>query len=275
MTTKETFTPVEHFKSVAIKTYNKLVKEEFRDIEDDLTEDITTPRSSLKTACLIKDNDSQILINNRMMLFYFTLRKASDLQAPIAGIPLDEYQQKITFKPQITLFFKEKQSEVETGFFPLRSQISIRLIDETNSTITNAKLTSIATEIKREFGGINPFKFKRGKICVHYHDKETGYKIFLYVFSKQEAKDVLAKVLGLVNKTPQWEFLTASENDSNSEAYPTLPQQKNILGELRRLPRKRPVGNVYFTHATAEIFGVPKPIFLYGGENSFRKALVY
>lgn len=275
MTTNNNFTPVEHFKSVAIQTYNKLVREEFKDIEEDLSNSITTPRSSLKTACLINPNDSQILINNKMMMFYFVLRKASDLQPPLAAIDYESIQQKVVFKPQITLFFKEKQSEVETGFFPIKSQISLRLIDETHLTITNSKLKSIATKIKSDFGGNTPFKFRRGKISISYKDKNNGYRFWLLAYSKDEAKNLLSNILGLVNKTPQWEYLNVSETDNSSEAYPILPPQKNILGELRRLPRKRPVGNVYFSHATAEIYGVPKPIFLYGGANSFRKALIY
>lgn len=274
MPVPEGFTPVQHLKSVLIKTYNKIVKEEFEDLDpDDL--DISTPRASLKTACLVDSDDSQILINNRMMLFYFILRKAQDLQPSIAGIPLEDYAQKVTFRPQITLFFKEKEGAVEEGYSPLRSQVSIRIPNETHETISKTELTSYGNKIKLSFGGATPYYFKRGKVCVHYHDKEQGFRFLLYVFSKAEGKDVIDKVMDIVGKTPNWEYLSASENEDPVSAYPTIPPTKVIAGETRRMPRKRPVGNVYFQYATAEVYGIPRPIILYAVSTLFRHSLVY
>ena len=274
MTLAEGFTPVQHFKSVLLKIYNKMVKEEFEDLDpDDL--DITTPRNSLKTACLISPEDSQILINNRMMLFYFLLRKAQDLQPSIAGIPLEDYAQKVTFRPQITLFFKEKEGSVEEGYSPLRSQVSIRIPNKTHETISKSELISYGNKIKFSFGGATPYYFKRGKVCVHYHDKAEGFRFLLFVFSKSEGKDVINKVLDLVGKTPNWEYLSSSENDDPVSAYPIIPPTKIIAGETRKMPRKRPVGNVYFQYATAEVYGVPRPIVLYAISTLFKHALVY
>lgn len=270
----DNFSPSQHLKDVLRKTYNKLVREEFEDIDTDAL-DISTPRTSLKTACLIDTNDSQILINNRMMLFYFILRKAQDLQPSIAGLPLEDYAQKVTFRPQITLFFKENDGAVEPGFSPLRSQVSIRIPNETHETISKSELTSYANKIKTSFGGATPYNFKRGKYCVHYLDKEEGFRFLLYVFSKAEGKDVISKVLDLVGKVPKLEYLSCSENEDPSTAYPTMPSTKIIVGQSRKMPRKRPVGTVYFTHATAEIYGVNRPIVLYSCRPFFRNSLVY
>lgn len=270
----DNFNSFEFLQDLIKKVLTKEIKKEFEDIETDEL-DIASPRNALRTACLPDDNDTASMLLLRLFFYYFTMRKAQDLFPVIAGIPLDEYQQKITSKPQITLFFKENISEVDQDFTPLESRVSLRLVDETHLTITEAKLKSIATKIKTSFGGSTPFSFKRGRYCCHYHDKEKGYKFQLYVFAKTEAKDVIEKVLDLVNEIPQWEYFTSSENENVSSAYPILPPQSTIVGELRRLPRKRPVGTVRFTHATAEVYGVPRPILLYGGTTTFRKALVY
>jgi len=265
MTLPENFTPSQHLKDVLIKVYNRFVKEEFKDDDDNLN--INTPKSSLRTACLINKNDSQIVINNRMMLYYFCLRKASDLQVPIVGIPLDDYSEKVTFRPQITLFFKEKLEDVEKGYYQLKSQLSIRIPNETHLTITDNKLNVIANKIKVIFGGQTPLYFKRGKMCCHYHDKENGFKFQLYVFNENEGKKVIDKTLSIFGLNPNWEYLNKSQNEAPSKAFSIIPETKRILGENRKLPRKRPIGTVHFYRATAEIYGVNQSIELYSTDS--------
>jgi hypothetical protein len=274
MTLPNGFSPVQHFKSVAIKTYNKIVKEEFKDIDDNLDPDITTPRASLKQACLIDNDDSSIMINNRMMLFYFVLRVAQDLQAPIYGIPVASYNESFKYRPTVTLYFKEDLEDVDPDFQPLRSQISYRLMNKNETTLTKTELTTLATKIKQEFGINNGYKFKRGKVFCSYIDKENGYQLRLFVFSDTEGKEVINKILDLENKTPNWEYLTISQNENPTEAFPTLPPLETILGKQTRLPRKRPVGYVRFTHATCQLWGKTKPVTLYCRTGLLRDGLV-
>lgn len=268
------FTPVQHLKDTLIKTYNKLVKETFKDLDDELDPDITNPRASLRTACLVDSNDSQITINNRMMLYYFTLRNAQDLQAPIYGIPVASYNESFKYKPTITLYFKEDQEDVDPDYQPLRSQISFRLMDETETTVSKVELTALATKIKQEFGLSNGYKFKRGKTLCSYFDKEKGYQLRLFVFSETEGKEVINKILDIQSHSAEWENLTITTNDQESSAYPTIPPQKNILGKLERMPRKRPVGYVRFTHATCQLWGKTKPVTLYCRTGLLRDGLV-
>ena len=274
MTLPENFTPVQHLKDVLIKAYNKLVKEEFKDIDEELDPDITTPRSSLRTACLIDNNDSQISINNRMMLFYFLLRKASDLQAPIYGIPTGTYHETFKFKPHVTLYFYEDLGDQEEGFQPLRTQISFRLMDETELTVSRSQLIALATKIKQEFGLNNGYKFKRGKYLCTYNDPEHGYRLKLFTFSDTEAKDVIKKVLDIQGHIWDSSKFNYSVNESPSSAYPTLPPQKNILGKLERVPRKRPVGFVRFSHSTIALWGKTKPVTLYSRTGILRDGLI-
>jgi hypothetical protein len=263
MTLPEGFSPVDHFKSVAIRSYNKLVKEAFKDIDESLPEAINSPRASLRTACLIQNNDSSILINNRMMLFYFTLRQAQDLQAPLYGIPVGQFHEKRRFRPQVCLYFREPLDEVDPDFHPLRAQIQFRLMDETETSLSKAELTSLANKIKSEFVvGNSGYKWRKGKVSCFYHDPEKGYTLRIYAISANEGKQLIGKVLDLRNDSPEWEKLTINESDLPSAAYPTLPPLRNIVGQSTRLPRKRPIGNVIFQRATCSVWGLTKPINL-------------
>jgi hypothetical protein len=261
MTLPENFTPIEHLKDVLRKTFNALVRDEFKDLDvDDLELDIAIPRQSLKTACLIRPEDSQIAINNRMMLFYFIMRKAQDLQEPVYGMPTGTFHELRRFKPTVTLYFKEDPEDVDPDYHPIRVQLSFRLMDDSPS---KTELTTLANKVKTEFGAGNGYRFHRGKTLCSYYDPEKGYKLKVFAYSAVEGKEVIGKVLDLQNHTPDWDKLTINENDSPSTAYPIIPPTETILGKVTRLPRKRPVGYVRFQRATCAIWGLTKPVALY------------
>lgn len=268
------FNSFEHLQDTIRKILRKEVLEEFKDIDtDDLS--INVARNSLRTACLPDDKDTGVMLLMRALLYFVILRKVQDLQPVIAGIPLEDYAQKVTFRPQITLFFQESAEEVEKGFSPLRSQISVRLINETSESLTESKLIRLGQKIKSEFDtGGKSFWWRRGKVSCYYKDKEKGYRFTLYATTKNEGKRVIEKVLSLVDELFKKENYSSSQNEDPSSAFPILPDTANILGKSRRLPRKRPVGKVHFTYATAEIYGLSKPVLLYSSSFRFRNALV-
>lgn len=257
------FNPWEHLQDVVRKVYKQEVLEEFKDLGDIDLKDIKTSRSSLRTACLPDDNDTSSMTIIRMMLFYIVLRRAQDMQAPIYGMPTTQYDESWRYRPTITLYFREDKQDTDPDFHPLRVQISFRLADETETTITKAKLTTLANKVKSEFGGANAYKWHKGKTRCVYTEPEKGYNIRVFAYSVPEGKEVIGKVLDLQNDTPDWSKLTINENDQASSAYPTLPPMKTILGEQVRMPRKRPVGYVRFERATCQIYGKTKPVTLY------------
>lgn len=264
MTTPDNFTPVQHLKSVLKTTYNQFVNDAFKDLDmDDLNLDIAVPRQSLKKACKIDDQDSQIAINNRMMLFYFVTRQAQDLQPPVYGLPVGTYHQTRKFRPHIFLFFKEDEEDVDPEYQAITAEISFRLMTETELTISTAELTTIANKIKTEFGGNSGYRWHKGKTLCSYNDPEKGYKLQIYAYDKNEGKEVIGKILDIQNHIPDWEKLTVNENEDPSSAYPTLPPTKTILGKSTKIPRKRPVGYVRFQRATCSLWGLTKPVALY------------
>jgi hypothetical protein len=260
MTLPDNFSAWEHLQSVILASYNKEVRHEFSDVgDDDWAPDITTPRASLRVACTSHDNDSILQTFMRMMLFYFVLRKASDLQAPIYGIPTEAYQQSVKFLPQVKLYFVEDASDVERGYAPIDAEITFRIPNETSESMTEAKARTIANKINSVFGVSNGYRWKKGRLKASYKDSHNGYNMIISAFSESEAREVLHKVLEIQNDTLNDAHLTISTLQQNP---PTIPATERIYGESRRLPRRRPIGYVRFRYAELHLWAMPNAITL-------------
>ncbi|PSF37761.1 hypothetical protein C7H19_09465 [Aphanothece hegewaldii CCALA 016] len=262
------FNEWEHLQSIIVNTFSKIVREEFKDLGENWQPDINTPRSSLRTACTPKDNDTASILVLRIIFFYFIMQRVGEIIEPWYGIPVDNYQQNVKFKPQIFLYFKEDANDVDLDYQPLRMQVSFRLIGESSTTITKTELTTLATKIKTQFCTGNGKTFKKGKELYTYKDLEKGYNIQLYAFAKTDAKALIDDILGLQSHTYDDKCFTEHLSANATSKYPTIPPTQTILGESKKEPRQRPVGTVRFQYATATIWGRTKPIVLV--DRSFR-----
>ena len=261
------FSEWEHLQSVIMQVHNRIVRDEFNDADDD---DISTPRASLKTACLLKDSDSILQTLIRYWLFYVDIRKASDLQLPIYAIPTDRYQQQVKFAPQITLYFKEDLEDVETGYSPIDAEISFRLQNERFDTVSQSELNTLATKIRSEFATGTGYYWRKGRVKINYRDPGKGYLLSLNAVSESEGRTVIGKVLDIQGDTIDPSLLTFR---SLAVAPPTVPPTESILGKSRRLPRRMPVGNVRFIWAECHLWGIPEPVTLVDRSGRRRKAL--
>lgn len=271
----EGFSDWEHLQTVILQSYNRIVREEFSDLGDDSwDDDITVPRGSLRVACTVKDADSAPMVAIRMLLFYFTLRKASDLQVPVYGIPVNSYQESWRFKPQIQLYFQEDQADVDEGFAPVTGEIGFRLANETNESLTMAETHALANKVKTAFSSGNGFVWRKGRIMCTYTDRDRGYKLQILARDKTEGKRVIEQILDIQSHTPDWEFMNVIENEEPAEKFPIIPPTRSILGKSRRLPRKRPIADVRFRHALLHVWGLPNPIVLVDRLGIYRDALV-
>lgn len=262
------FSPYEHLQSTFIRSYNKEVKNYFKDLDpDDLDPDITIPRQSLYIACKITDNDTAAMVQMRMFMYYFVLRRAADMQTPIYGIPLPDLQASRKFKPQITLKFREDLADVEEGYEPVWGEISFRLMNEESNTITKTELITLGNKIKTIFGVGNGKVWRKGKKMFSYTDKAKGYQFQILAREKTDAKDLISDVLDIQNDTPDWRKFKSNETgDSSSDelsAYPYTPPNITIFGEVQKEPRRRPNVNVRFMWAEVAIWGKPRAIILY------------
>jgi hypothetical protein len=260
MTIPDNFDSWEHFQSTWKSSHNRKVREYFSDAGDDLS----TPRSSAKLACIIEDNDTAFQAMARWLYFHGEVRKWEDLQTPIYGIPIGTYHETRKFKPQVRLYFREDLNDVDEGYRPLTGEITFRLMDETTETLTKNELTTLATKIKTNFvlSNNSGYRWHKGKTLLSYNDPEKGYKLQLFCFSKSDGKELIETVLDCQNHTPDWSKLTVNENESPASAYPTIPANQSILGKSVKQPRKRPSGYVRFQYATCAVWGLTKPVCL-------------
>ncbi len=265
----------EHLQSVIRKLHNKEVREAFSDLGDDeWTPNINTPRASLRQACTIYDSDSALIMLLKQNLYFLTLRKAQDYQAPFVGMPKGSFDSIRKYRPQIILYFKEDAGDIEEGYNAVDGRISFRLMDKDSETITKAELITLAKKIKTEFGGSNGYTWKKGKDYYNYTDKDKGYQLQILGYNVSEAKQLIKKILNLQLHSFQEKKLTVAINEDPSLAYPTIPPQQNILGELIREPRRRPVATVRFQYAHANLWGKPDLIPLYDRTFTYLNALV-
>jgi hypothetical protein len=271
----EKFSPTEHLQDVVLLVQNKIVRAEFNDVGDDSWAlDISTPRASLRVACTHLDNDSSDMTIIRLWLFYGILRKAQDFHPAIFGIPATSFQETTKYYPQIHLYFEEKTTDADPGYKPLRSQVSLRLMNETTETLTQSEAKSIATKIKSLFGTSTPFFWKRGKNLFSYVDQSKGYYFQLLCFDEANAKKVIEQVLDIRGHSPNWKLLNQKTNAEPVGSYPTIPVTKTILGKQYKQPRRRPVGIVRFTHAVLHLHGRPNPVVLVDSDKRYAESLV-
>lgn len=271
----DNFTPTEQFQDINKKIANKIVREYFRDIvalESDL--DLTTSRQALLKACLHREDDSLLLTNSRNQLFSQYTTYTRDQIPIVAGSLLDEIDANITYKPKITLYFKEDEDDVDPGHQPARMEVSWRLVDETTQTITKAKLTTIANKIKTNFGTGSGYLFKKGRKLVIYNKLSQGYKFILRARELSEGKDLIREILSINGHTLDTELLKLSVVDDEMGAFPYNSATETILGKRRNKPRKRPMVNVKFKYAYAIVNGWGKPVYLYTKNYYIPDALV-
>lgn len=275
MTLPDKFSHSKHLINTVVEVHNKNVKEEFRDVgDDDWSPNTNTSRASLRVAATIRPNDSMVMVAVRLFFYYFVLRKARDLFEPVYGMPIADYSVKRNNRPMITLYFAEDLDDVPKDKTKLTSELSFRLMDETSKSLTDAKLRTLALEIKNLFGKNDGYRYKKGKDMATYTDWENGYGLQLLITNKTDAKELVQKILAIQDLTPDWTRFNYKENESPSETYPNNPGSITILGERYTKRQYRRVGFVRFKYALIDIPQLPKPICLFDRTLTFWNPIV-
>lgn len=236
------FSEWEHLQNLVRIEHNKKVQLWFKNQSDN---DISTPKASLKHACLVKDNDSAIMTQMRMWLFEITCGHAQSLQAPIYGIPVADFQRDVSFKPQVKLYFRERYTNLTDRIAPGRGEITFRLMNESAATYTRAKAEQIARDIKREFA--TPiFVWEKGIYYYYYRDLDRGYDLRLLVKSKAEGERVARKILAIQGHPFETGNVDFMDTD---KIYPSNPGTHLVYGRQVKKPIKRPTVDVRFRYA--------------------------
>lgn len=269
------FNEVEQLQMLTRRFANKAVREDFRDLGgDDWNPDVSTIRGAMRWALTHKDNDPINVTLLRLFLYYFTYGKARSLQPPIYGIPVQDFQETFSHHPQIKLFFMEDAEDVDDDYYPIRSEITFRLINETESTITEANARALAQRIDTAFGTNKGFRWKRGRETWMYVDLRRGYRLKLFVWDETEAKRVIEQVLDIQGHTPDWDEHLKDATNRKDLRTSIVPKTKRIYGKNRKLPRVKPVGHVRFRWAELSVWGLVNPITLVDKSGRRRRALI-
>lgn len=261
--------PFEHLQDTIRRLHNKEVSQYFKSTPID---SIATPKASLRTASTINDTDTVDMTVLRLFLFWVMVRKLRDSTDLVYGIPIEDYAQTFKFRPQIFLAFAEPPEDVDPEYYACTGQITFRLMDETSTSLSQGKLKTFATKIKSEFATPR-YTWRKGKDCYSYRDLEKGYQLKLFCRSESDAKDLISSVLDIQTHTPDWDLLRLNKATEESGAFPTNPGSQSILGKSKKKPRKRPIADVKFVAATAQIWGFGKPIYLVDTTGFHRDAL--
>jgi hypothetical protein len=121
MPTPPNFSSWRHFHGVLIRTHNPIVKAYFDNLEEaDKTDNRGQKVPSIgqiRTACTIQVNDSAIIASGKIALFsnYMAIRN-NQVDVDFYAIPIEDYHEKVRFKPQVMLLFRQPANKVPEGF---------------------------------------------------------------------------------------------------------------------------------------------------------------
>lgn len=245
----ENFNEWEFLQDMVRLWHNKAVDKWFKNQEPN---SISTPKERLRHACTMKDGDTSTMAMMRLWLFEVTAGHSQSLQPPIYGVPVQELQRDVTFRPQIKLVFKEQRSPESGDRTSLSvAEITIRLMNETSSTINRTKAEALALEIKNEFA-TPPFVWEKGWYKATYLDKERGYDLRLLVKSKAEGVRVIQQVLKIQDHVYDDDCLQFIDHE---RSYPLDQGTHLVYGRTIKKPVKRPRVDVVFRYAQLLVNG--------------------
>lgn len=248
------FSPADHLQDLIRKVWNREVREHFKDLGGDNWEpNLGTSRSQYRVGCTHQENDTAIMTQLRIELFKEIKRNSVNNYQYVFGVPKDKLDGEVAYVPQVTLYFCQKSVDVEPGEHFKEGEITFRWTEETEATITSAKIENLANKIKSKF--TNPtYKWNKGKTYYYYYDKQKGYDFRLLAKTVTEAKRIISDVLDLRNDIPDWDsHLRFTEVENPRQTFPENPGTKTVLSKPRKKPVRRPEVDVYFRYAVLNL----------------------
>lgn len=267
------FSDTEHLQDTIRRVYNKQMRDWFKDLNFENL-DLNVPRSHIAKAVRHEESDSlQLTLSRQLLAEFLLLQRWQQLAALMGERPMN-YRVMRKSRPQIILWFVEDGDDVDPEYDPIAGRISFRLMSETTQSMTEAKARVYAQRIKTQFGASGGKLWRKGKELYSYTDWDEGYQLQLLCRSESEAKDLVRDTLAIQSHTPDWEYLNLVTNDQPSAAYPTIPPLERVMGEMVRLPRRRPIAVVRFQYALLKLAGKPTPLCLYDRSGRYPEPLI-
>lgn len=237
--------------------FNAEVYRHFKDLDEDLP---SQSRLALRNSLLVQAKESRTSAMFKIQYFRDFVQKVH-LKPVIIGVEKEELdmQVPVEYKPHVILHFRQDLAAVPDGFTPLRVRISFRLMNESATTLTQANLQTLATQIKNEFALSGGYTFDKGRVHCSYVDKENGYNFWTLVLNEAEGEQLVKKILSIRNHAfdeDKFRANTPNKNPLNN------PGNILILGETAKKARWRPTGRVRFMYADLMIRNKMEPICL-------------
>jgi len=270
MTLPENFNPRDHLINQITYWHNLLVSHYF---VNEQPNDLSTSKASLRLACTITPDDTDAMILQRQWLFEITVGHAQSLQAPIMGIPSQEYQRDSKFSPQVKMYFKEVynyEKFVVQGLRPVLGEISFRLPHKTSATINQQDATQYANRIKNIFI-TEKIIWHKGHFKCTYYDLANGLDLRMYALDKASGQAMAQAVLAVASVPYDASNFQFIENSGN---YPTNPGNQTVYGSEMEKPVKRPIANLSLSYAHLLIWGRITPVNLVSVGMRLKNAIV-
>jgi hypothetical protein len=163
--------------------------------------------------------------------------------------------------PKVYLYFEEERST--SGARPKEGEISFRLMNKTDETISIADLKKLSNKVKEVFGNRPGYIWEKGKRYANYNHWELGYKLQLLSPSPAEGERVIRDILKIQGHEFDKARMTYSQNQAEAKAFPSKSGKKRILGEETDLPTRRPNCKVRFRYACVELGTLKHKIILF------------
>lgn len=267
------FDPFEHLQKIYIPQHNAVVKRYFSDLGADWQPNIASPRSALRVACTMTDNDNQLIMSLRHHLLFDLLGYGRKQLGVFYGIPAQQFQESVEGKPQVFLYFSQDSGSVPQGEKKVEAEYSFRVMDETSATMTPVKAIAIANKVKQHLvTGGQGVVFTKGKNIYKYYHEEHGYRLQVYGNTEADTQDIITRLLGCQNILYDENRLVISTPKKASITSQT--QTHVVYGKKKKKPRYRPVANVRFRYAYMYLRGNERPVYLVDTTGRHYDALV-
>lgn len=206
-------------------------------------------RKQLRDALLITAKDSRIAAESKIRIFREQVQKVHLNRGDVVGIPKIDLDADVTYKPEVTLFFKQNKSATPDGKTAKTARISYRLMNQTSSSLSKTELKALGKSIYDDFA--KPvYRFNKGKIIAWYVNPSEGLNLQIYCHSEEIGETVIKKVLSHRNMGFDNDILKFSKPNRNTDL---TPGNITILGEVRQKPIWRPTVFVEFDHASINL----------------------
>jgi hypothetical protein len=247
---------IERFQNFCQKYINKKVKEHFSDLGDERWQpDFNVDRHFTRWICTHQDKDPLTLTVGRLLVYFFKIQGLLD--EPIYAIPTARLHESVETIPQIIIYFQESAQSARDNRrvrSPLRAEHYVRFNGDFSS---KTEVERLARKVQQIFA-TPVFSFKKGVIKYTYQDKRKGILIIVATPNETQARNVIEKLLAIIDERPDWNLITESRSNKNFTETETV----RINGKTYKKPQRRQTGTVHFISAELHVNGLPGNIRL-------------